>query len=659
MSDELAKRKQEYEEQQKQLMQLFLSQQLEEDIEARQQVTNLVISAQQSTYTRAQQQQQQQQQPQIQHQSQEEIQKQPEIQRQIELQQQQQSQKPSAGCADVKLSSHRTSGDKTQEKQPEKSHHHKEKVEPVVVPAITISPTAVPSAVPVVVTSSTKSTPAAAAAPPVQTHSPTLAPNAQHDRSPSPSPSPSPSATRTSQTAIASNPPSPVERKKRRSPKTPSPPIPLTTSAEAIIPVIAPVAVPVAAPVLKPKDLDAEYFFRNVAGCDEETLRARLAEPPDSPNQPFRFGSSGELILAGKYNAGVLEVRPLGEITASLGGWPAEGSPKKEGPGPIFTIVTRTDAESLRFVDVAALQAAPENKNAMFQVASNFNVLEAISEDSLPTTPNFTEFYIYDKTQGPAASISAAPAAIARVYAAFANEKTPPSEWCQTDKRQINLLEHPDVARHLPVKNGYVCLPDDSSRGDAASIAAAKAMPEFPAAGSPEFFQLLDKCKVAVHRDVQVTYGSSGAMLSIVTEPTQCVDQVFCATVNIGQGYTGRVNRRSPNIEAKCRFTLQVAFESAYAAAIARRRKQLFLCLVGAGVFLNSIEWVWDAIRDAHVRWYRHPDCCLERVWLPLFSAGEWVSSLMIRDLTEKGMPYEWRQYTKNTLNIEATSKKD
>ena len=88
-------------------------------------------------------------------------------------------------------------------------------------------------------------------------------------------------------------------------------------------------------------------------------------------------------------------------------------------------------------MDVAHLQAMPENRHAVFQVpsptltpwskvatfaahllpslstraspqvASNFNGVEAISEGSSPDGSSFTEKYIYDLTQGPAASISA------------------------------------------------------------------------------------------------------------------------------------------------------------------------------------------------------------------------------------------------------------
>lgn len=121
-------------------------------------------------------------------------------------------------------------------------------------------------------------------------------------------------------------------------------------------------------------------------------------------------------------------------------------------------------------MDVTYLQSLKENKNAVFQVASNFNGVEATSEASSPDTPNFTEKYIWDPTQGttqppihlmvvaygrdqrwplssflpsfvqrigPAASISAGAAAIARVHAAFYHPDLPQDAWGQTRDNQV------------------------------------------------------------------------------------------------------------------------------------------------------------------------------------------------------------------------------
>lgn len=53
-------------------------------------------------------------------------------------------------------------------------------------------------------------------------------------------------------------------------------------------------------------------------------------------------------------------------------------------------ILTKADYESSIFVDVAHLQMNNENKDAVFQVASNFNAIEAISETKTPGKLSFS-----------------------------------------------------------------------------------------------------------------------------------------------------------------------------------------------------------------------------------------------------------------------------
>ena len=53
--------------------------------------------------------------------------------------------------------------------------------------------------------------------------------------------------------------------------------------------------------------------------------------------------------------------------------------------------------------DVSAFQADPANRLATFQVASQFNCLEFISEQNTPEQ-GITR-YVFDKTQGPACTV--------------------------------------------------------------------------------------------------------------------------------------------------------------------------------------------------------------------------------------------------------------
>lgn len=115
-------------------------------------------------------------------------------------------------------------------------------------------------------------------------------------------------------------------------------------------------------------------------------------------------------------------------------------------------IITSVDRESTRFVDVAYLQSLPENRyeilsspcptkprHAIFQIASNFNGIEPMTEQTLPDTHNFVTNYYHDRTQGPAASISCGAGAIFRAFAPFYSPTKNPSEWQQTKDTQVSI----------------------------------------------------------------------------------------------------------------------------------------------------------------------------------------------------------------------------
>ena len=75
-------------------------------------------------------------------------------------------------------------------------------------------------------------------------------------------------------------------------------------------------------------------------------------------------------------------------------------------PGQIKVSVVRGD--------VRQLHQSPENAGALFQVASQFNLLEMGSPDITPEQG--VTVYEYDRTQGPACAIAAGAATIYRNY---------------------------------------------------------------------------------------------------------------------------------------------------------------------------------------------------------------------------------------------------
>jgi len=264
---------------------------------------------------------------------------------------------------------------------------------------------------------------------------------------------------------------------------------------------------------------------------------------------------------------------------SSLGIW--KNPPKSPSSKVIeyitLNILTRPEGGGgdTRFVDVGHIQSLEANKNAVFQVASNFNGIEASSELSNPDSPSFTEKYYKDRTQGPAASISAGGGAICRVYASFYKSGTDPATWRQTSERQVNFLKL--LAEHYPIRNGYVIFDDDA--------------PKFPKMGSKEYRKLLKMAYIAYHKDVQVTSGyrnPNNETIELVEDDTQLVDQVLCSAVNVFQGRTGKQNSQTRDLYAKCRLVLDLAYQGCYLQAIANGRTQIYLTLIGGGMFRNQ-----------------------------------------------------------------------
>jgi len=399
-----------------------------------------------------------------------------------------------------------------------------------------------------------------------------------------------------------------------------------------------------------------EKWFTEIVGCSESHMRQFLYNKASSSSTNDTASSSsssstptakslfrddnedgflsivniktGERTIAGKFQK--LELQKM---------WKKLGSIKKEKHQytqiDILVCADRT-AESIQNVDVAHLQSLPENRNAVFQVASNFNGIESISEASSPDSDDFTEKYIRDFTQGPAASVSAGAAAIARVHAAFYDAKKDPSEWPQTKDHQMNFLDK--LEKHFPMKNGYIVYTGNEPK-------------KFPKSGDRKFKALLKKTSVGYHQTCQVTTGHRSETFKKISDPKQVVDQVLCAAVNISQGLSGMKNMRQPNSELKCSFVLRSAYYGTYMAAILHRRKKLFLTLIGGGAFSNERSWIYDALLKAHLKWTVNSNCSLERVCLVLFNPSDLYPDFL-NTLKDEHVPFRVISFEKGVPSV-------
>ena len=301
-------------------------------------------------------------------------------------------------------------------------------------------------------------------------------------------------------------------------------------------------------------------FVEDILGVKEREFRDSddlLREALPAPSR-LRNRQTGQ-----EWGTGTLEMPTLGTLRAqpiSLGG---------AGRGFINVLCGAND---LSKVDVGYLQAHPENQGALFQVASNFNGLELMNKHDSRAMSEVGN-YVFDRTQGPFASISAAPGLLLRHYYPFWQADTSPQTWRQVyDGRQVQLLERLGYA----VTNGYL----DLRAQDLESQIS------------------LDDFQVAHHRDVQVTFGQvKGSEHEVVTHP-QNVSQVFTATADLAQTNRFLYQDHPEQVKALVKNLLRGAYEGTLRAAVTSGVKRVYLTLIGGGVFANPPAWIVDVLEE-------------------------------------------------------------
>lgn len=232
--------------------------------------------------------------------------------------------------------------------------------------------------------------------------------------------------------------------------------------------------------------------------------------------------------------------------------------------------------------DVRRLHRAPEYAGALFQVASQFNLLEMVSPDVTPE--HGVTRYQYDRTQGPACAIAAGAATIYRNYFARVG-----SQVGQTSERQLDGLADVGAALStalgMPVnalwamRNGYALCTDTGL--DAITRHLASLTPE-------QIDELRGALRIGVHRDVEVTDAES-ANPPIVT-------QAFCSALPVAYTPLPRAVWKS-----FASLVLEAAYEATLLAAVDNANRGatniVLLTMLGGGAFGNDEAWIAAAMR--------------------------------------------------------------
>jgi hypothetical protein len=305
-------------------------------------------------------------------------------------------------------------------------------------------------------------------------------------------------------------------------------------------------------------------WFERITGfreADYESTRSRLAM--DGETLVSRVNGS-------RHGAGRLELCTLGELRRRTQALPA-GKTRR----------TRVACVS---GDAKALHAQQANAGALFQVASQFNLLEMVSPRVTPERG--VSGYADDPTQGPACAVAAGAATIFRNYFVPLQGQTG-----QTSERQIDALAPLGAALAArlgrppsslwTMRNGYALC---SAEGLAAIGALLRSC------SAADLDELRAALAIGLHHDVEVTAAPGPR------RPR--VSQAFCSALPVAYSEVPPAQW-----EPFARLVLEAAYEATLRAAWERHHQGapalVLLTRLGGGAFGNDDRWIDDALARA------------------------------------------------------------
>ncbi|MAG94705.1 MAG: hypothetical protein CMJ48_13310 [Planctomycetaceae bacterium] len=228
--------------------------------------------------------------------------------------------------------------------------------------------------------------------------------------------------------------------------------------------------------------------------------------------------------------------------------------------------------------DVQKLHLDPANAGALFQVASQFNLLEMVSPSVTPE--NGVTIYENDRTQGPACAIACGAGTIYRNYFA-----TVDGQLGQSSDNQIDCLRDLGQAlgntdeRLWAMRNGYALATAEGLREISAQLSSA---------GESERDALRQMLRIGIHSGTQVTLDGA----------SHAVSQTYCSALPVAYSV------HTEDLWADfAQLVLEAAYEATICAAILNcretRNNELFLTLLGGGAFGNRDDWIFTAIERA------------------------------------------------------------
>lgn len=233
--------------------------------------------------------------------------------------------------------------------------------------------------------------------------------------------------------------------------------------------------------------------------------------------------------------------------------------------------------------DVRAMHRAPENRGALFQVASQFNMLEMVGPGVTPER-GVTD-YEDDHTQGPACAVAAGGGTIFRNYLVPVAGAVGQTRDRQLDgsadlRAELARRLSPEAETPWTMRNGYALPTATSLAAVARDLAGADQ-------DARDFLHGL--LRVGLHRDIEVTDGP---------RPGPLVSQIYCSAMPVS--YSGLPWHAWAPL---ARLVLEAAYEATVLAAVLNAARgasrRLLLTRLGGGAFGNDDSWIDGAMLRA------------------------------------------------------------
>lgn len=271
---------------------------------------------------------------------------------------------------------------------------------------------------------------------------------------------------------------------------------------------------------------------------------------------------------------------------------------------------------SLLHGNVRELHALPACSGALFQVASQFNLLEMIGPEVTPEQG--VARYAGDPTQGPACAMAAGAATIYRNYLVPVGCQSGQTHDCQLDGfaplgAALAQAVHQSAAALWSMQNGYALF----KPGAVALLSA-----HLQTLDDAGLDALRAQLCIGLHWDVEVTDSPAS--------PGPQVSQAFCSALPVAY-HRGPV--RDAPWAPLATLVLQAAYEATLWAAVANAQRgasrRVLLTMLGGGAFGNDPAWIEAAIEHALARTAGQGlDVSIVSFQAPTTQQRRWVQSL-------------------------------